>query len=200
MASRFPSSTTTRPTSRARLGNGRGGATVGGAPLRRQARLFIAGELRARWGRLTTPAMSLPAPPLPSPFRLQPVRETRDRQLQLWKDLIVAYCRHHKVGGRGRTIWPPSRSPACHLSVSSPAPSGSTAACRRERASSRASDPVSGRPASRAPDVRARRRRFSAVCQCGGERPSLFSYTSLDLVPPGSPLAKQVAAAAVPSV
>lgn len=30
-------------------------------------------------------------------FRLQPVRDTREKQVQLWKELILDYCRTQKV-------------------------------------------------------------------------------------------------------
>ncbi|XP_004300185.1 PREDICTED: vacuolar protein sorting-associated protein 25-like isoform 1 [Fragaria vesca subsp. vesca] len=30
-------------------------------------------------------------------FRLQPVRDTREKQIQLWKDLILDYCRTQKI-------------------------------------------------------------------------------------------------------
>ncbi|KAL6748668.1 subunit of ESCRT-II complex [Haematococcus lacustris] len=33
----------------------------------------------------------------PPYFTLQPVKEARDRQLSLWSQLILAYCKHHKV-------------------------------------------------------------------------------------------------------
>lgn len=33
--------------------------------------------------------------------RLQPVKETRDKQAALWGDLILAYCRQRKVWGGG---------------------------------------------------------------------------------------------------
>ncbi len=32
--------------------------------------------------------------------RLQPVRETRERQVALWKDFILEYCRAHRVRAR----------------------------------------------------------------------------------------------------
>lgn len=38
--------------------------------------------------------------PLTGPLplcRLQPVKDTRDKQILLWCDLILKYCRHHKV-------------------------------------------------------------------------------------------------------
>ncbi len=28
--------------------------------------------------------------------RLQPVRDTREKQVELWKQLILKYCKHHK--------------------------------------------------------------------------------------------------------
>jgi hypothetical protein len=28
--------------------------------------------------------------------RLQPVKDTREKQIQLWKELILRYCKHHK--------------------------------------------------------------------------------------------------------
>lgn len=28
--------------------------------------------------------------------RLQPVKDTREKQVQLWKELILKYCKHHK--------------------------------------------------------------------------------------------------------
>ncbi|KAJ7296536.1 hypothetical protein O6H91_05G026700 [Diphasiastrum complanatum] len=33
----------------------------------------------------------------PPYFTLQPVRDTREKQIQLWKELILKYCKHHKV-------------------------------------------------------------------------------------------------------
>ncbi|KAJ0962963.1 hypothetical protein J5N97_028085 [Dioscorea zingiberensis] len=33
----------------------------------------------------------------PPYFTLQPVRETRDKQVQLWKELILDYCRNQKI-------------------------------------------------------------------------------------------------------
>ncbi|KAB1200110.1 Vacuolar protein sorting-associated protein 25 [Morella rubra] len=33
----------------------------------------------------------------PPYFTLQPVRDTRDKQVQLWKDLILDYCRTQKL-------------------------------------------------------------------------------------------------------
>nr|XP_043606921.1 vacuolar protein sorting-associated protein 25 [Erigeron canadensis]XP_043606931.1 vacuolar protein sorting-associated protein 25 [Erigeron canadensis] len=33
----------------------------------------------------------------PPYFTLQPVRETREKQIQLWKELILDYCRSHKI-------------------------------------------------------------------------------------------------------
>ncbi|KAK3257401.1 Vacuolar protein-sorting-associated protein 25 [Cymbomonas tetramitiformis] len=33
----------------------------------------------------------------PPYFTLQPVKDTRDKQIALWKELILRYCRHHKV-------------------------------------------------------------------------------------------------------
>eukprot|EP00252_Welwitschia_mirabilis_P023276 TRINITY_DN654_c0_g1_i1.p1 TRINITY_DN654_c0_g1~~TRINITY_DN654_c0_g1_i1.p1 ORF type:complete len:182 (+),score=29.20 TRINITY_DN654_c0_g1_i1:281-826(+) len=33
----------------------------------------------------------------PPYFTLQPVRDTRQKQVQLWKELIVNYCKHHKT-------------------------------------------------------------------------------------------------------
>ncbi|CAL4962277.1 unnamed protein product [Urochloa humidicola] len=33
----------------------------------------------------------------PPYFTLQPVRETREKQVQLWKDLILDYCRSQKI-------------------------------------------------------------------------------------------------------
>ncbi|GJP39579.1 hypothetical protein CLOM_g23933 [Closterium sp. NIES-68] len=33
----------------------------------------------------------------PPYFTLQPVRATRERQVRLWADLIVAYCRQHRM-------------------------------------------------------------------------------------------------------
>eukprot|EP00897_Mesotaenium_endlicherianum_P007107 jgi/Mesen1/6424/ME000329S05585 len=32
----------------------------------------------------------------PPYFTLQPVKETRERQVQLWKDLILKYCKHYR--------------------------------------------------------------------------------------------------------
>ena len=32
-----------------------------------------------------------------SPRRLQPVKETQQKQRLLWGDLILRYCRHHRV-------------------------------------------------------------------------------------------------------
>jgi hypothetical protein len=29
--------------------------------------------------------------------RLQPVRDTREKQIQLWKELILSFCKHHGV-------------------------------------------------------------------------------------------------------
>jgi len=33
----------------------------------------------------------------PPYFTLQPVRETRERQLALWREFIVEYCRAHRT-------------------------------------------------------------------------------------------------------
>lgn len=33
----------------------------------------------------------------PPYFTLQPVKDTRDKQILLWKELILKYCRHYKV-------------------------------------------------------------------------------------------------------
>ncbi|ERN02069.1 hypothetical protein AMTRI_Chr02g223760 [Amborella trichopoda] len=33
----------------------------------------------------------------PPYFTLQPVRDTREKQVQLWKELILDYCKHHKI-------------------------------------------------------------------------------------------------------
>jgi len=33
----------------------------------------------------------------PPYFTLQPVRDTREKQIQLWKELILDYCRTHKI-------------------------------------------------------------------------------------------------------
>nr|GEZ74208.1 vacuolar protein sorting-associated protein 25 [Tanacetum cinerariifolium] len=33
----------------------------------------------------------------PPYFTLQPVRETREKQIQLWKELILDYCRTQKI-------------------------------------------------------------------------------------------------------
>ncbi|CAN6486685.1 unnamed protein product [Victoria cruziana] len=33
----------------------------------------------------------------PPYFTLQPVRDTREKQVQLWKELIVDYCKHQKL-------------------------------------------------------------------------------------------------------
>lgn len=30
-------------------------------------------------------------------YRLQPVRDTREKQIQLWKELILDYCRTQKI-------------------------------------------------------------------------------------------------------
>lgn len=30
-------------------------------------------------------------------YSLQPVRDTRDKQVQLWKELILDYCRSQKI-------------------------------------------------------------------------------------------------------
>jgi len=30
-------------------------------------------------------------------FTLQPAAETRQQQLNLWKDFVVSYCAHHKI-------------------------------------------------------------------------------------------------------
>lgn len=57
---------------------------------------------------LTLPALSpltprAPPPPLihlpsrPQKSSLQPIAETRARQSELWRSLILAYCRHEKV-------------------------------------------------------------------------------------------------------
>jgi hypothetical protein len=47
------------------------------------------------------PTASLPQLLALTPYallsRLQPVRETRERQLALWKEFIVDYCRAHRV-------------------------------------------------------------------------------------------------------
>lgn len=32
--------------------------------------------------------------------RLQPVKETRQKQISLWTELILKYCKHHKVSCR----------------------------------------------------------------------------------------------------
>ncbi len=31
------------------------------------------------------------------PHRLQPVKDTRDKQSALWGDLILSFCKHHKA-------------------------------------------------------------------------------------------------------
>lgn len=33
----------------------------------------------------------------PPYFTLQPVRDTREKQVQVWKELILNYCKHHKI-------------------------------------------------------------------------------------------------------
>eukprot|EP00246_Nothoceros_aenigmaticus_P010992 TRINITY_DN2818_c0_g1_i1.p1 TRINITY_DN2818_c0_g1~~TRINITY_DN2818_c0_g1_i1.p1 ORF type:complete len:179 (+),score=29.79 TRINITY_DN2818_c0_g1_i1:211-747(+) len=33
----------------------------------------------------------------PPYFTLQPVRDTREKQVQLWKELILQYCKQHKI-------------------------------------------------------------------------------------------------------
>ncbi|KAH7282365.1 hypothetical protein KP509_35G026700 [Ceratopteris richardii] len=33
----------------------------------------------------------------PPYFTLQPVKDTRDKQIQLWKELILKYCKHNKI-------------------------------------------------------------------------------------------------------
>ena len=33
----------------------------------------------------------------PPYFTLQPVPETQQKQKELWRELIVAYCRHHRI-------------------------------------------------------------------------------------------------------
>ena len=53
-------------------------------------------------GGASTSTGSFSFPPFhsyPPSFTLQPVRETRDKQSAMWGDLILAYCRQHKVGG-----------------------------------------------------------------------------------------------------
>ncbi len=40
----------------------------------------------------------LRAAPRCLPRSLQPMRETQQKQRQLWKDLILRFCKHHKVG------------------------------------------------------------------------------------------------------
>eukprot|EP00475_Leptophrys_vorax_P025835 TRINITY_DN3613_c0_g1_i1.p1 TRINITY_DN3613_c0_g1~~TRINITY_DN3613_c0_g1_i1.p1 ORF type:complete len:184 (+),score=0.59 TRINITY_DN3613_c0_g1_i1:421-972(+) len=42
----------------------------------------------------------------PPYFTLQPVKATRERQVQLWADLIVAYCRHHREYTVAVEQWP----------------------------------------------------------------------------------------------
>jgi hypothetical protein len=44
--------------------------------------------------------MGGPGPDPLAPHRsIQPVQETREKQLSLWCSLILAYCKHHKVSG-----------------------------------------------------------------------------------------------------
>lgn len=31
------------------------------------------------------------------PFSLQPIRDTREKQIQLWKELILDYCKTQKI-------------------------------------------------------------------------------------------------------
>ena len=60
---------------------------------------------RTRRGGRGTPLQLPPRPnprchnraPLSKHNSLQPVAETRARQSELWRSLILAYCRHHKV-------------------------------------------------------------------------------------------------------
>ncbi|GLJ14484.1 hypothetical protein SUGI_0234150 [Cryptomeria japonica] len=33
----------------------------------------------------------------PPYFTLQPVKDTQEKQVQLWKELILNYCKHHKI-------------------------------------------------------------------------------------------------------
>merc|ERR1711976_1138688 len=33
----------------------------------------------------------------PPYFTLQPVKESREKQISLWHDLLLSYCRHHKL-------------------------------------------------------------------------------------------------------
>lgn len=33
----------------------------------------------------------------PPYFTLQPIPETQQKQKQLWRSLILAYCRHHRI-------------------------------------------------------------------------------------------------------
>lgn len=33
----------------------------------------------------------------PPYFTLQPVKDTREKQIQVWKEFILKYCKHHKV-------------------------------------------------------------------------------------------------------
>ncbi|TVU35702.1 hypothetical protein EJB05_17603, partial [Eragrostis curvula] len=50
---------------------------------------FLSGDAEA--GRFQAPAL------LQLPALLHPVRETREKQVQLWKDLILDYCRGQKI-------------------------------------------------------------------------------------------------------
>lgn len=60
------------------------------------------------------PSTLLPATPLFVSCSLQPVKETQQKQRLLWKDLILRYCRHHRIHvvracvdvGRGRSSRP----------------------------------------------------------------------------------------------
>lgn len=42
-------------------------------------------------------ALPAPATPPKSFRRLQPVKETQQKQRLLWRDLILRYCRHHRI-------------------------------------------------------------------------------------------------------
>ncbi len=47
---------------------------------------------------MSPPAMPLPCGSELCPVRrLQPVKDTREKQVRLWTELILKYCRHHKV-------------------------------------------------------------------------------------------------------
>jgi len=51
-------------------------------------------------------------------YTLQPVKATRDKQLKLWVDLIIRYCREHNVTSIHPTTFPLFRNDAIDRQLS----------------------------------------------------------------------------------